>query len=196
MISIPYWLRSILQSLNWDIFTWRVYVGDAILDALEWIISWLNYGIDLAGEAYQLASQALSEALEEADRIRRVLLSEIYDIWDEILTWPAQLRELGELILFEASRILDDSVDWLLDKISNTYEAIQNTQDRLSDFFRNTLPSLVDLDLLDLSLRSLQRDIEARLAPITELKQTVESFLANPFDYLLDKFAEWWLGKE
>ena len=38
----PYWLEGALSHLNWDIFTWHIYVGDTIESAIDWVIDWFN----------------------------------------------------------------------------------------------------------------------------------------------------------
>jgi len=92
-VTKPGWLRNWLSKLNWDIFTWKVYIGDAIEDAIDWALDWINWGIDRATLAYNKAVEAWDKAVESARELRTKIDTGVQGVKDKIDTWWDDLGE-------------------------------------------------------------------------------------------------------
>lgn len=83
----PSWLRSWLSRLNWDIFTWHVYLGDAIESGIDWVIDGLNNLLTLAQDAWNRATVLWSDFWAEARR----LWSKLDPVWEWFRGLPGNI---------------------------------------------------------------------------------------------------------
>ena len=121
-VSKPTWLSRMLGLLNWDIFTWKVYIGDAVENAIDWALKWVNWGISQAERAYDKAVDAWYKALEVYRELQSLINTYIARAYDYIDATKSYLREL-----------------------INDVKAIANKVDTAWDNFRHdTLPKLLD----------------------------------------------------
>lgn len=121
-VSKPGWLTRALDLLNWDIFTWKVYIGDAVERGIDWTLEWVNWGIDQATLAYNKA----------------------VDAWDKALEVYRDLRSWVNTELQRAGNLIDAAKSFLLERIRDIRSAINSVDVWLDNFRRDTLPKLLD----------------------------------------------------
>ena len=121
-VSKPTWLSRVLGLLNWDIFTWKVYIGDAVEHAIDWALQWVNWGIDQANIAYNKAVDAWNKALEVYRDLRALVYSEVQ----------------------KAINLAATAKDWLNDRIDDAWQVINKVDTAWDNFRTQTLPKLLD----------------------------------------------------
>jgi len=121
-VSKPTWLSRVLGLLNWDIFTWKVYIGDAVENAIDWALQWVNWGIDQANIAYNKAVDAWNKALEVYRDLRALVYSEVQ----------------------KAINLAATAKDWLNDRIDDAWQVINKVDTAWDNFRTQTLPKLLD----------------------------------------------------
>lgn len=143
-IRKPSWLRSWLNKLNWDIFGWKVYVGDAIEEAIDWALDWINWAISRAEAAWTRAGIALSRIIEEAKELTRLLYREIQKVLNLIDAWWGDLGEWWLTKVTWLKGLIGAAEDFLEDLIDNVARSLQRLNAAWDDFKRDTLPKLID----------------------------------------------------
>ena len=121
-VSKPSWLTRALDLLNWDIFTWKVYIGDAVEWAIDWTLVYLNNALDWAKVAYDWGVAAWDKAVEVGK-----------DAWDDL---QAEATKLGDKIIA--------AKDWAKERIDDANELIDKVDTAWDNFKRDTLPKLLD----------------------------------------------------
>ncbi len=145
-ISKPSWLRNWLNKLNWDIFVWKVYVGDAIEGAIDWVIDKVNLVLGRAEAAYNKALEAWDYARELANSLGETINREVQDILARSSTWWDQLAEW-----WQAKRsLIQDLIDAGMDKLRPAIDQVRSLLAKIDaawdSFRRDTLPSLLSMD--------------------------------------------------
>lgn len=140
----PSWLRNLLDRLNWDVFTWKIYVGDAIESGIDWALGWINYAIDWAVTAYNWGKAAWDKAVEVGNELVRTINTEISRVRNKIDTWWGDLGEWFEgkkptiegwiAVALTPLRLLLSGVETVANAVSIAWD----------DFKTDTLPKLLD----------------------------------------------------
>jgi len=145
-IDKPSWLRNWLDTLNWDILTWKVYVGDAIESGIDWLLYYVNSGLSLADNAYDWAVYAWNEAVDFYNELSNTinievtkLTNKIGQVWSDIVEW-------GEGVKGDIEDWVDASLHSLSEKVSQVNEYMNQWQATWDTFLHVTLPSLVTFD--------------------------------------------------
>lgn len=191
-VSKPGWLRSWLSKLNWDIFTWRIYVGDAIEDAIDWSLGWVNWGIDQATLAYNKAVAAASRANEVWRELTAVINRGLTDLGDKIDTW---WDELGDW--FETKRpTIEKWISVFTTPLSTLIDMAQGTIDKVSiawDTFRTqTLPKLLDTQwITDFFGKGVQTIGDWWTPRKKEIDEQIDTEV-GPVRKDVNKQASWW----
>ena len=143
-VSKPSWLRSWLNKLNWDIFTWKVYIGDAIEDAIDWALEWINWGINEATKAYNKAWDAYFYAVDVYKDLRSQIYQDTQDLWDRGFAWWSELGEWWN----SKKEWVKDRIQVARDTLEDLYNSLSRSLNSLAtawdSFKRDTLPGLVD----------------------------------------------------
>ncbi|GAI69089.1 unnamed protein product [marine sediment metagenome] len=92
-ITKPPWLRSWLSKLNWTIFTWQVFIGDAIESGINWAIDKINVTLEWAIVGYNWGVAAFNKAIEIGQNILPAIARELQPLWNKVLTWWSELDE-------------------------------------------------------------------------------------------------------
>lgn len=143
-ISKPSWLRSWLNRLNWDIFTWRVYVGDAVEDAIDWALDWINWAIARADAAWSRAGVAIDKAIELFKDLGKTIDREIDKVLARITTWWYELGQWWETRKPIIQGWIDAALGFLSDRIDDVKKSLQRLDVAWDSFRRDTLPGLLD----------------------------------------------------
>lgn len=143
-ISKPSWLRQALDRLNWDIFTWKIYVGDAIERAIDWALGWLNWGVELAQGAYNQAINAWDKAVEVFWDLRSLLFTEVTKVTNKISTWWSDLGDWWAAKSRDVRDWIDAAKTTLGERIDDARDLINRVDTAWGNFRRDTLPNLLD----------------------------------------------------
>lgn len=211
-ISKPAWLRSLLDRLNWDILTWKVYVGDAVESGIDWALGWINWAIYQAGKAWDKAVAAWDKAVEVGKKAWNDLMKEADKLWAKIDTWwddlgewwTAKRRDIKDWIAAAKEGLLDlyNDLKKALGKLSSTWDNFwtstwpQLLKDfntllvKVGSFFTQTLPRLAEkLDITKAfdTFRLEWRDLFNFWG---EFKVELGKLLTDPEEWLLDKLEK------
>lgn len=145
MLTKPSWLRSWLDRLNWDIFTWQVYVGDAVEGAIDWVIDGLNNALDWGTAAYNWAQAAWDRISQVSQELISRILTETSRIWDWVSTLPSYLGDWWAARLTEVKEWVQTLTGTVNDAISSVNKVVNNLSTQWQLFVTSTLPSLVDI---------------------------------------------------
>lgn len=140
----PSWLRNLLDKLNWDIFTWKVYVGDAIERGIDWALAWIDWGIEQAAAAYSYADSAFREAVDTFRILSARLNTEVSRIYDKISTWWGDLGEWWSTKVTWIRDLVAAAEDFWAARIRDVTRTLQGLDAAWDNFRRYTLPSLLD----------------------------------------------------
>ena len=199
-LTKPGWLRSLLNKLNWDIFTWKVYVGDAIEDGIDWVIDWLN-------EAIKWGTDAWNDLCKETTKI-----------WNKIDTWWSDLSDWWKTKVTWLRDLIDTAEDWLKDRIGIIKQGLASLRTSWDNFWQNTWPQLVKdfntwvvkvgnfftsilpglaekLDITN-SFNSFRLEWSTLFNFWGSLGREVMSFFTSPLDWLKDRIETWFWGGE
>lgn len=142
-IRKPPWLRSWFDRLNWNIFTWRIYVGDAVERALDWAEDWINWAIARAEAAWSRAGVALYKAIDLAKELGRTIDREIDKVLARISTWWYDLGDWWETKKRWVRDLLLASSDFLEGLIDDVERGFASLDAAWDSFRRDTLPGLL-----------------------------------------------------
>lgn len=217
-ISKPSWLRSWLDTLNWDILVWRVYVGDAVESAIDWAIYYLNNILDWAVTAYNWGVAAWNKAVEEAKELGKRIDWEVDKLLGKIDAWPSQLGDWWEGKKQWVLGRIEVAASSLEDLINDVKRGVASLTIAWESFKRDTLPKLLNFSWvavfygkgiatindwwlptkqkLEDSFNAITVNIISELNQVNQKLADWGGFFANPWQWLLDRFADWFLGPE
>lgn len=144
-VSKPSWLRSWLSKLNWDIFTWRVYIGDAIEGAIDWLLMVTNNALDFATLAFNKALDAWNKAVELGKELTTIVNKFRSEVFDRINVWWDELGEWWETKKQWVKKLLLASSDFLRGLINNLERGLASLTVAWDNFRKDTLPRLLDI---------------------------------------------------
>lgn len=208
-IEKPPELRRWLDTLNWDIFTWRVYVGDAVESAIDWSLAYINNALDWGVSAYSWAQYALSQAQSLFNQVLTTINREISGVLGRIDAWWG---DLGDWWYTKVTWIYD-VVDSAYDTLRAYTDSVRSSLNKLSvawdDFRISTLPGLLGWgwvrdffgagvsgidDWWEARRRQLRDTVAIIIAPLQEeLRQqaarleVISDVFADPEKWLLDR---------
>lgn len=211
-VTKPSWLKSWLSRLNWDIFTWKLYVGDAIEDSIDWALEWINWGIDQATKANSQAWYAYWYAYDVYKDLRNIIADEVDDLWDRGFNWWSELGDWWSDKRQDVLDWIDDAKDYALDRIDDVNRVLMLLEDAWESFRRDTLPGLLDTswlqdffgrqvdnigewwaakrqeidDIIEATTKPVRDELNKHLDTLTSAKQLFADPLAWP-----DHFARW-----
>lgn len=142
----PSWLRRWLDRLNWDIFVWHVYVGDAIEGAIDWVLDKVNAVLDLTYRAYDRALDAWYKAVELARDLRSLVNREVQDILDNLSTWSDRLNEWWATKRYWVLGVIDAGIDKLKSYTNSILSIVNKLEAAWDNFRRDTLPGLFTVE--------------------------------------------------
>ena len=208
-ISKPSWLRSLLDRLNWDILTWKVYVGDAIESGIDWAIGWINWGIYQAEQAWAKAVAAWDKAVEVGRNAWNDLQLEASKLWSQIDTWWSKLGDwwaakkqdiLGWIDVAKGYALgLFTNLNAVFNQLRNTWDSFwQNTWPQLlkdfnallvkvGNFFTQTLPRLAEKLDITKAFNDFRLEWKDLFNFWTGFKDTIVAFFEDPEEWLLKR---------
>jgi hypothetical protein len=211
-ISKPSWLRTWLEKLNWDILTWKVYVGDAIESGIDWAIGWINWGIYQAEQASNKAVAAWDKAVEVGRNAWNDLMKEVAPIWAQIDIWWSDLGEWWE----GKKQDIREWIDAAEEVVGEWWDSLKQDFDKLhlawDNFWTTTWPQLLkDFNTLLVNVGNFFTQTLPKLAAQLDITKAldnfrlewkdlfnfwgdrgkeVSAFFADPGEWLLDKIEK------
>jgi len=218
VISKPSWLRSALDRLNWDVLTIRIRVGSAVERGINWVIGKLNNAITWANNAWVRAGVAWDKALEVGKDLGKTINREIDKVLARITTWWDDLGDWWETKKTDIGDWIDERKDWLLDRIEDVQGSLDKLGIKWDNFWTATWPQLLkDFGALGVRVGNFFTTVLPGLATLTNLYQAfndfrlewsslfdfwgsfwreVMEFFNDPWEWLLSRFTNWFLGPE
>jgi len=140
----PSWLETVLSWLNWDILAWKVYVGDAIENAIDWVISWINLALDWAVEALNNIAAWWDRLLDWWSSWWSVISSWFTEIWNSIAAWWDQLGDWWDTRVTIVQGWIGAAGDVLRDMVQNVRSYVDGLWAQWDNFRLSVLPRLLD----------------------------------------------------
>lgn len=211
-ITKPSWLRTWLSRLNWDVFTWKVYIGDAIEEAIDWLLGWVNWGIDQANRAYNQAWDAYYKAVAIAGDLTGLIYREINDVLSLVNTWWSDLGDWWSARAQDVKYWIDVAGDFLQYQINSLGRSLDGLRIAWEGFLRGTLPGLLSMDrwtafwggawqsigdwwgarldqVKDL-LSTATDPITDQVNKLTAVVDMIKEFIDDPLSYILGKLIK------
>ena len=214
----PSWLRDALNLLNWDIFTWHVYVGDAIENGIDWVIEGINWVIYQGEQAWNRAVAAWDKAVEVGINAWNNLQFEASKLWAKIDTWLSDLETWwgGKTTLIQGW--INAAQSFLLGLYNNLGLQLNALSVALSNFWTTTWPQLLSNfnawvvkvgNFFTVTLPGLAEKLDITKA-FNDFRlewkdlfnfwgstgKTVTTFFLNPLDWVKDRIETWFWGEE
>lgn len=208
----PSWLRSALSRLNWDIFTWKVYVGDAIESGIDWAIDWLNWAIYQGEQAWSKAVAAWDKAVEIGQNLLSTIYSEVGKLANRISTWWSDLGEWWTTRQPIIQGWIDVARGWLNDRLNWVQGGLDQLRQKWDNFWTSTWPQLLrDFNALVVQVGNFFTQTLPRLAEKLDItkafndfrlewkdlfnfwsgfKDSIVAFFEDPEKWLLDKIEK------
>lgn len=208
-INKPSWLRRWLDRLNWDIFVWHVYVGDAIEGAIDWVLDKINLVLDISYYAYDKALDAWDRAVQLGRELRSLVYREVQELLDELSTWSDQLNDWWEAKRSWIRSVIDAGIDTLKSYTDSILSIVNKLEAAWDSFRRDTLPGLFTIDhwsafwggrvdnisdWLAATRQQMSDTIDAVVAPVrrevnkhTGQLDLIKDLLKDPEKWLLDR---------
>lgn len=190
-VKKPLWLENLLNSLSWQVFTWRIEVGDPIERAIDWLLSWLNYALYQSNDAFNTAGEALSKALEINKELQASLADFRQELSDHLSSWFLDLSKWKESFSSEVGSWLEEQKDYLLSIIEDTKQATTSLAIQWDNFKSTTLPQLVDTDKLTAWGNSLKLDLSSWLNSRLSAEREETEAQLDPIRQNVDKHDNW-----
>ena len=195
-LTKPSWLRTALSYLNWDIFAWHVYVGDAVESAIDWVVEWLNEAITWALEAWNKAQAAWDKAVEVGKALWSDFLREISQVWDIIQTWWSDLGDWWSTKVTWIRDLIDAAQDWLRSLIDDIRSGLDQLGVWWDNFTRDILPSLATRFDITQAISAFMEQWKDLFEGWEAFKNSIVDFFSDPLEWLWDRFTDWFLGPE
>ncbi|KKN37947.1 hypothetical protein LCGC14_0758340 [marine sediment metagenome] len=208
----PGWLATLLGYLNWDIFTWKVYIGDTIEAAIDVVFSWLNYAVDLAQAVWNWIAGVVDWVVNLWNILWAEINTQVQALWNAISTWSDSLNTWWSATW---SYIVDwvgarfDSLevwvgatrDWIMasvdaiadqiqDRISIVTGALNNLIASWNVFVTSTLPGLASHLDVTAAFDSFMLAWKDLFDWWGEFWEEVTSFFTDPFAWIYERIDE------
>lgn len=176
-ISKPSWLRSWLDTLNWDILTWHVYVGDAVESGIDWAIDWINWGITQAESAWNKAVAAWDKAVDVFWDLTATINWEVSRLWDSIGDWWDDLGEWWSTKVTWVRGLVDAASDFLKGLIDDVKRGLASLSVAWDNFWTTTWPQLLsDFNSLLVDVGNFFTQVLPGLATFLDISRAFEDF--------------------
>lgn len=208
-ISKPSWLSSLLDRLNWDILTWKVYVGDAVESCIDWALGWINWAIYKGEQAWNKAVAAWDKAVELYWNIRHWAEGELQKLLDKWDTFWSEVEEWWEpkkqWILEKIDTVLAP-LKWLIDQAKIEINKLQVKWDnfwtsswpqllrdfnallvKVGNFFTVTLPGLAEKLDITKAFNDFRLEWKDLFNFWSGFKDTIVAFFEDPEEWLLKR---------
>ena len=190
MLQKPQWLVDFLNALNWDIFTWHIYVGDTVENAIDWVIDIIDTIITWMVQVGNWWEEFRQEVVD----FFRLVPQWINEAWQFILNfWDT----IGDIIATWWEAVYQTVKDWVNTIIDGVKDALKVVSDTLTqwvttveNFFTSILPTLASkLDVADLIKNAFQPWREL-LNFLVEIKNELVEFFTDPLQWAYNKMDE------
>ena len=197
-IEKPESLRSFLASgwLNFEFLGKKFYIGDAIEDAIDWVLGIINTLIEWAA----LIGAWWEDFRQEVVDFFALVSTWFNEVWQWILNFADTLGDWianwWETKVAWIKDLIDAAEDWLEELIDDIRSGLDQLGVWWENFTTVILPGLAEkLDITKafddfmLTWRDLFEGWEA-------FKGAFIEFFTNPLEWIWLQFTDWFLGKE
>lgn len=213
-IQKPPVLRDWLARWNFVIFTWKVYIGDVVENAIDWTISWINYVLNWAEIAYNWAKAAWDKAVQVWNDLTVRINTEVQKLLNKIDTWWSQLNTWWAARSSEVRGWISAASDRLqlyINDISFSLQRLNTAWDTFRVDLLSRIPSWTELrDFITAGINevkqwfTLQRqnisdEIETNIKPVRDQvnKQTswldmIKKLFTDPEEFILELLVKIW----
>jgi len=194
-VTKPTWLRSWLSKLNWTIFTFEVFVGDAIESSIDWAIGKINDALEWAINGYNWAIAAWNRVIEIYNTLIATIAREIQPLLNITNTWWSRLSEWwitkSQLVL----GWIDLARDYANDLFYQVAHTINNITAWLDNFKSLILPLLAykrDVaDTVETNIKPVRDEVNKHttwLDMIVDLFTNPEQFFWDMLERMFKRF--------
>jgi len=196
MISKPSWLVTFLASLQVDILTWHIDIGGPIEGAIDWVLGPINELAAWANQVWAWWEEFRQEVLDFVNLVG----SRFGELWNYV--WALADTALQQVLTWweAASETvrgwIEAAVELVWDQVRDLWGRIEGLWIMVTTFFSDILPGLARLADVDDLIRSALAPLAQVLDWFNAFGRDVADFLTAPWDWLWERFGDWFLGPE
>ncbi len=196
MLQKPEWLATALGYLNWDIFTWHVYVGDTAENAIDWVLDGINTLITWAQQVGAWWEEFRQEVLD----IFNLIPQWINEVWDYVLNLVDATRSIIATWWEATFEIVKEWVRALVDTVKDAVTVVNNALTWLTLQWDNFTTSILPTLASRFDVREIVQTILTPLLSIFNFLESVKGdlidFFNDPVEYIWQRFSDWFFGGE
>ena len=197
-IEKPESLRSFLASgwLNFEFLGKKFYIGDAIEDAIDWVLGIINTIVEWAAligawwedfrqevvDFFALVSTWFAEVWQWILNFADTLGDWIANWWDTKVTW---IRDL-----------VDAAEDWLMELIDDVRAGLDQLGAWWDNFTTEILPGLAEKLDITKAFDNFRLEWKDLFNFWGSLGREVMAFFTGPLDWIKDRIETWFWGGE
>lgn len=186
----PSSLVSFLNRWNFDVFTWKVYIGDVVENAVDWALSWINTTYNWATSAYNWARDAWDRAGRFWNDLTTWVNQELAPIWNRLQTWWSDLYEWWSGWLSYIKDLINHAREYALDRIKDLLSYVNKWVTAWDAFRIGVLPGLArTIDIRD-AINSFQNSWRDLFTFWANWRDQVINFFQDPLQWLYDRLED------
>jgi len=192
----PSWLESWLNTLNWDILGWHIYVGDALEAAIDFVLGWINALAEWAASVVAWLDELRQEIIDGFN----VFVEWLNELWNSLTnildTWWDSLAEWWNARIEDVKDLIAVAVQWVNERIDDVMTALDSIAVWWENFTTEVLPTLASKFDITAAFDEFMLKWQDLFNTWEEFRDSIFDFFSNPFDWLLDRFTDWFMGGE
>ncbi len=182
--------RTWLTSWNFDIFGWKVYIGDVVETGIDWVIEWINSLMGWAEAIWNYIVDLIYEVREAFQTIVLDFESRFQALWDSVmlfwdrleLWWADKKQDVLDLIAAGTA--------WVKDRIDSLSGVVDGLRSAWDWFTGTVLPGLADIWTVDNMISNALRPWADMFNWFEMFRSEVVEFFNDPWQWLYDRFED------
>lgn len=196
VIRKPRWLERAFSYMNWEIFTWHIYIGDSLESAVDWVINGINWVIDLAQSAWNWIDTWYSKLSDWWSTKWKVIRDWFKDLSNTIDTWWSKIANWWSAKWSDVLKLTDTIKNWATSLIRDIQSGLNGVKAKLDNFFASTLPNLASINFVEDVRKWILKEISTPINSWLAVSREVTSFFTDPLKWFMTHFEkiieDWW----
>lgn len=186
-IDKPSWLRSAFSHLNWDIFTWHIYVGDFLESGVDWVVDRVNDFLGFLEVCWNFIQVIWGRVIEFVGSVATGFNILIQQIWNWLGSVPGRIADAVSAVKSWALGAIDTVKGWVNQGIAWVQQQVNRLSAWWSEFKSSVLPGILEKIPLVGQLVITVQAIQAIIKLWTGVMEEIILFAKDPRKWVVDK---------